>query len=73
LADVVQLIAQIFWTGLAMAVPTGPVPFSKHCRLERGGSADRAMPCRIADEASWGRSLSQWRTFATLIGTSDFR
>jgi surfactin synthase thioesterase subunit len=28
LADVVQLIAQIFWTGLAMAVPTGPVPFS---------------------------------------------
>ena len=49
-----QLIAQIFWTGLAMAVPTGPVPFGKHCRLERGGSADRAMPYRIADEASLG-------------------
>jgi len=22
------------------------------------------MPCRAADEASWRRSLSQWRTFA---------
>jgi hypothetical protein len=31
------------------------------------------MPYRIADEASRGRSLSQWRTFATLIATSDFR
>ena len=66
----VQSIAQIFWTGLAMAVPIGLYPSAN--TVDRNAAVQPIERCPAGSPRE-GRSLSQWRTFATLIGTCDFR